>query len=202
MGIAMLEAAIGLIATQLNQALRSAFHVSEDLVVVSNLVDLNGNPPTTAGNKLVVFVANIERETVVAGQGMRAAVGGGERDAVAQTSAAVHLNLMLMFAANFGGNQYTEALKFIAATVAFFQGRALFDHHNSPDLDPRIERLVLDMESLDLSELAQLWGILGGKYVPSVLYRMRMISFDSGHITQVVPRVARALGSVTGGSGS
>jgi hypothetical protein len=195
----MLEAAIGLIAAQLNQALRSAFQVSEDLAVVSNLVDVNGNIPRSAGNKLVIFVANIERESVVAAQGARTAVVGGDRDAVAQTSAAVHLNLVLMFAANFGGNQYTEALKFISATVAFFQGRALFDHHNSPDLDPRIDRLVLEMVSLDLAELSNLWGMLGGKYVPSVLYRMRMISFDSAHITRLVPRVVRAQGSLTGG---
>jgi hypothetical protein len=198
----MLEAAISLIATQLNQALRTAFQVPEDLAVVSNLVDVNGNTPTAAGNKLVIFVTNIERETVVPAQASRAAAGAGDRDTFAQTSAAVHLNLMLMFAANFGGSQYTEALKFISATVAFFQGRTLFDHHNSPDLDPRIERLVLDMVSLDIGDLANLWGMLGGKYVPSVLYRMRMISFDSGHITQLVPRIGRAQGSLTGGLGT
>ena len=194
----MLDAAIGLIAAQLNQALRGAFQLSEDLVVVTNLVDVNGSAPAGATNKLVIFLANIERETVVAAQGMRAAVAGGDRDAVAQTSAAVHLNLMLMFAANFGGSKYTEALKFISATIAFFQGRALFDHHNSPDLDPRIERLVLDIENLDVAELSNLWGILGGKYVPSILYRMRMISFNSGHITNLVPRITRARGGVEG----
>ena len=194
----MLDAAIGLIAAQLNQALRGAFQVSEDLVAVTNLVDMNGSEPTSATNKLVMFLANIERDTVMASQGMRAATAGGGRDAVAQTSAAVHLNLMLMFAANFGGGKYTEALKFISATIAFFQGRPLFDHYNSPDLDPRIERLALDIENLSLTELSNLWGILGGKYVPSILYRMRMISFDSGQITNLVPRVARARGSVEG----
>lgn len=194
----MLEAAIGLIATQLNHALRSAFQLSEDLVVVTSLVDVNGSAPVNATNKLVVFLANIERETLMAAQGVRAAVAGGDRDAIAQTSAAVHLNLMLMFAANFGGSKYTEALKFISATIAFFQGRTRFDHHNAPDLDPRIDRLVLDMESLNVAELANLWGILGGKYVPSVLYRMRMITFDSGQITHLVPRITRARGDVEG----
>lgn len=194
----MLDAAIGLIATQLNQALRGAFQLSEDLVVVTNLVDVNGSAPVNATNKLIIFLANIERETVVASQGMRAAVASGGRDAVAQTAAAVHLNLMLMFAANFGGSKYTEALKFIAATIAFFQGRSFFDHHNSPDLDPRIERLALDIENLNVAELSNLWGILGGKYVPSILYRVRMITFDSGHITNLVPRIGRAQGSVEG----
>jgi len=194
----MLDAAIGLIATQLNQALRGAFQLSEDLVVVTNLVDVNGNAPVNAVNKLVIFLANIERDTLAASQGVRAATGGGERDAIVQTSAAVHLNLMLIFAANFGGGKYTEALKFISATIAFFQGRALFDHHNSPDLDPRIERLVLDIENLNIAELSNLWGILGGKYVPSILYRMRMITFDSGQVTHLVPRIARARGGVEG----
>ena len=194
----MLDAAIGLIAAQLNQALRGAFQLSEDLVVVTNLVDVNGSEPTSATNKLVMFLANIERETVMDSRGMRATVAGGNRDAIAQTSAAVHLNLMLMFAANFGGGKYTEALKFISATIAFFQGRPLFDHQNSPDLDPRIERLALDIENLNLTELSNLWGILGGKYVPSILYRMRMITFDSRQITNLVPRVARARGSVEG----
>jgi hypothetical protein len=194
----MLEAAIGLIAAQLNQALRSTFQLSEDLVVVTSLVDVNGGVPVNATNKLLIFLANIERETVVATQSVRPAVVGNDKDAVAQTSAAVHLNLMLMFAANFGGSKYTEALKFISATIAFFQGRARFDHHNSPDLDPRIERLVLDIENLKVAELANLWGILGGKYVPSVLYRMRMITIDSGQITHLVPRIARARGNVEG----
>jgi hypothetical protein len=194
----MLDAAIGLIAAQLNQALRGAFQLSEDLVVVTNLVDVNGSAPVNAANKLVIFLANIERETVMASQGMRAAVAGGDRDAIGQTSAAVHLNLMLMFAANFGGSKYTEALKFISATIAFFQGRALFDHHNSPDLDPRIDRLALDIENLSVAELSNLWGILGGKYVPSILYRVRMITFDSGQITNLVPRITRARGSVEG----
>jgi len=192
---AMLDAAIGLIAAQLNQALRSAFQLSEDPVVVTSLVDVNDSAPVIAANKLVIFLANIERETVVAVQGLRAAGAGG--DAVAQTSAAVHLNLMLMFAANFGGSKYTEALKFLSATIAFFQGRGLFDHHNSPDLDPRIERLVLEIENLKVPELSNLWGILGGKYVPSILYRVRMITFDSGHINQLVPRIGRARGGVS-----
>jgi hypothetical protein len=167
-------------------------------VVVTSLVDVNGGVPVNATNKLLIFLANIERETVVATQSVRPAVVGNDKDAVAQTSAAVHLNLMLMFAANFGGSKYTEALKFISATIAFFQGRVRFDHHNSPDLDPRIERLVLDIENLKVAELANLWGILGGKYVPSVLYRMRMITIDSGQITHLVPRIARARGNVEG----
>ena len=72
----MLEAAIGLIASQLNQALRSAFQLSEDLVVVTSLVDVDGGAPANASNKLAVFLANIERETVVAVE-RQPSVGGG-----------------------------------------------------------------------------------------------------------------------------
>lgn len=39
-------------------------------------------------------------------------------------------------------------------------------------------KLILDLESLKISELNQLWSMLGNKYMPSVLYRMRMITIQ------------------------
>lgn len=187
----MIDAAIGQIANQLNQALRRAFQVGEDLVVVSNLHEQDGSVATQVANKLAMFLVNIERESV---PGQTARGGSGAR--FAQASEPVHLNLMLMFAANFGGNNYTEALKFIASTISFFQGRPVFDHQNTPELDPRIDKLTLDIENLSLSDLSNLWGVLSGKYLPSVLYRMRMVSIDAGQISGFAPRVSRPATSV------
>lgn len=172
----MIDAAIVQIAHQLNQALRRNFQVAEDLVVVSSLHEHDGGLATHTANRIAVFLVNLERDTV-AGLSPRPIATG----ATLLQPAPVHLNMMLMFAANFGGTTYPEALKLLSATIAFFQSRPLLDHHNTPDLDPRIDRLVLDLENLPLGELSQLWGILGGRYLPSVLYRVRLISVDAGH---------------------
>ena len=185
-GLFMIDSAINQVASQLNQALQRQFMVAEDLVVVCNLHEQDGTVATQVANKVAAFLVNIEREAVpswpAAGQGV---------SRVALRHAPVHLNLMVMFAANFGGGNYPEALKFLSSTVSFFQGRPLFNHLNSPELDTRIDKLTMEIENLSVSDLANLWGVLSGKYLPSVLYRMRMLSLDSGQLQAQVPRVSR-----------
>lgn len=182
----MIDIAISHIAAQLNQSLRRNLQVGEDLVVVSNIVEQDGTLAQHVANKLVVSLVNIERDSL---PHRGTAHSGTSLGRMGQSPEPLYLNLLLMFAANFSGSNYVEALKFISATVAFFQGRPVLDHSSSPDLDPRIERLVLEIENLALSDLSNLWSILSGKYVPSVLYRVRMVAVDSSQISGQVSRI-------------
>ena len=182
----MIDTAIAQVASQLNQALKRQFMVSEDLVVTSNLHEQDGTVATQVVNKVAVFLVNIERESVPGGTH-----GGAAMLRSTLSAPPVHLNLMVMFAANFGGGNYPEALKFLSSIVAFFQGRPVFTHQNTPDLDPRIDKLTLEIENLSLSDLSNLWGVLSGKYLPSVLYRMRLLSLDAGQLTAQLPRVTQ-----------
>jgi hypothetical protein len=180
----MIDAALAHIAQQLNQSLRRAYLVAEDLVVVSSLHECDGGLATGTANRLALFLVNLQRDTV----------GGITPRASAQTRhlvqpAPVHLNLMLMVAANFGGSTYQEGLKLLSSALAFFQSRPLFDHHNTPELDRRIDRLVLDLENLDYSQLSQVWGLFGGRYLPSAVYRLRLITIDAGHSQGTLPAV-------------
>ena len=182
----MIDAAITQVASQLNQALKRQFMSAEDLVAVSNLHEQDGTVTTQAVNKVAVFLVNIEREAVPGGGG-----GGNGLQRVFAQAQAVHLNLMVMFAANFGAGNYPEALKFLSSTVSFFQSRPVFNHQNTPELDNRIDKLTLEIENLGLSDLSNLWGILSGKYLPSVLYRMRLVSIDASQITATIPRITK-----------
>ena len=183
----MIDVAIAQVASQLNQALRRQFMVDEDLVVLANLHEQDGTVATHIANKLVVSLVGVEREDL-SRQGMASGLLGSRAGLYPSP---VHLNLMVMFAANFSGTNYPEALKFISSTVAFFQGRPVFDGQNSPDLDRRLHKLTLEIENLNVSDLSNLWGILSGKYLPSVLYRMRLVSIDSDQITVQVPRITK-----------
>lgn len=179
----MIDAAIGLITSQLNQHLRGSLQAAEDVVVMSNLVEQDGNTPAHVVNRLSVFLVNIEREGVPVGSSPRL------ESRLSVSSVPLHLNLQVMFAANFGN--YRESLKFISHTIGFFQARPVLDHHNTPDLDARLDKLALSIESLSLSELSNLWSILSGKYVPSVLYKVRLITFDSSWLKGRLPAVTR-----------
>jgi hypothetical protein len=179
----MIDAAIGQIAAELNQFLKRTFDRSEDLVVVSNLLEQDGSVAPHVDNKVVVFLTNIEKETVQASIHSTPALNG-PRTLVA--SEPLHLNLYLMFAGCFSGSNYPEALKFIATTIRFFQANPVFDHHNTPELDRRIDRLALDVENLDIQQLSNLWGILSTRYIPSIMYKMRMVTIDADAVRSEV----------------
>ena len=183
----MIDVAIAEVSGQLNQALRREFPSgSEQRVVVCNLHGQDGTVAVEAAEKIVVFLVNVERESVP---------GGGIPDGTLARNLGrpepVHLNLMVMVAANFGGKNYDQALKQLSSAVAFFQARPVFNHQNSPGLDARIDRLTMEIENLSITDLSNLWGVLSGKYLPSVLYRMRLLCIDAGRLGAPPPRVTR-----------
>lgn len=174
----MINAAINQLAFELNESLQKTFSLDENIVVVSNTVEHDGSLPLQANNKVALSLINIERETYTQKGG---GFGGSfSRSVVGQEP--VYLNLYVMVSICFGGNNYLESMKFLSAAIGFFQRRPVFDHTNTPDLDDRIDRLALDIENLTIQDLSNLWGVLGGKYYPSVLYRVRMIAIDPGDI--------------------
>jgi hypothetical protein len=189
----MIDEAIGAIARQLNQSLRRVFQLDEDVVVLSNILEQDGSVASHASNKLAVFLVNIEKEALAFRQSPAGA--GAGRNVV--TRAPICLNLSLMFAANFAAAHYVEALKFISSTITFFQGRPVLDHENTPDLDERIEKLVLEIENLDTTSVSNLWGVLSGRYVPSILYKVRMIPIDAGEVTGLVTPISRPHAAVS-----
>lgn len=186
----MINSAISHLAGQLNQFLKRSFELNEDVVVVSNILEQDGSISPNINNKMVVILTNIEKDTVPYRQPMNGgAPGNGEYKRAGMTRPPLYLNLYLMFVANFGGGNYSEALKFISKTIGFFQHQPVFDQTASPDLDPRIEKLILDIENLSIQDLSNLWGLLSGKYLPSILYKVRMVSFDAEDIVGQVPTI-------------
>ena len=184
----MIAAALQHLTRELNASLRRGLALDADIAVLSHLVGPDGAPVPQAQEKLALFLVNVLRDTAA----VRAPTQRGGLSRLAQGQPPVHLNLMLMVAANFGGSNYGESLKLIAHAVAFFQSRPVFDQQNSPEMDRRIERLVVELEDLPTTDLSNLWGILGGHYLPSVLYRVRLLSIDAGLVNEQLPLVLRA----------
>jgi len=184
----MIDTAINYIANSTNQHLMRSFDLDEDVVVVSNILEQDGTVATHVNNKIVVSLVNIEKDSVPFRQ---QAVSGSASARNPVTNQAIHFNLYLMFASYFSGNNYQEGLKFISSTISFFQGQNVFDHQNSPGLDSHIDKLILDIENLDMNDLSNLWGILSGKYLPSVLYKVRMVSYDANALKGQTPGVSK-----------
>lgn len=97
----------------------------------------------------------------------------------------LRLNLHLLFSARF--KQYDQALRQLSHLLTYFQGHLQFTPDQYPGLDPRIEKLVLELQSPSYEHLNQIWAFLGGKQLPSVLYRMRMIILQDAETAAVQP---------------
>ena len=115
----------------------------------------------------------------------------------------VFLNFLLLATAT--QTKYNNALLYLSRVIRFFQSKNVFTHDNVLPAslvmdDPKnpldqLEtfKLILDFYSPTLEEVNHLWGTLGGKQYPSVLYMLRMIDLkfkvvqsESGLITEVV----------------
>ena len=101
-------------------------------------------------------------------------------DKTVQRNPNVHLNLYCLLAAN--KSKYNESLKYLSYVIQFFQFRNVFNHINDPSLDNNIDKLIMDLYTINFEQINHLWGTLGGKYFPSVLYKMRMIVIDEAFI--------------------
>ena len=184
----MIDSAINHIATELNQHLMRTFGLNEDVVVVSNILEQDGTVATHVNNKIVVSLVNIEKDSVPFRQQNVSSVGA-TRTVV--TNPPIYFNIYLMFASYFSGNNYQEGLKFLSNTISYFQGHDVFDQQNSPGLNRNIDKLILDVQNLDMNDLSNLWSILSGKYLPSVLYKVRMATYDSNAVKKQTPSVLK-----------
>lgn len=189
MCLLMIDAAISHIASELNQHLMRVFDINEDVVVISNILEQDGTVSTHINNKIVVSLINIEKDYLAY---RHKSPANTSALATTVTSPPLYFNLYLMFSSYFSGSNYQEGLKFISNTINYFQAQNVFDKNTSSGLDKSIDKLILDVENLDFSELSNLWGVLSGKYLPSVMYKVRMVIFDAKAIKKQTPKLSKA----------
>ena len=135
----------------------------------------SGNNSDNADKDIIISLINVEENRISRDPVNFTRVG----TSLLLKNPAVHLNLTLMFTALRSETAYGTALQNLQRVIQFFQAKYVFDHANTPLLDPGIEKLILEMITISFEQLNQLWAVLGGKYLPSVIYRMRMITIDS-----------------------
>jgi len=92
----------------------------------------------------------------------------------------VFLNIYLLIAANC--DTYDKSLRCISKTIEFFQGKMVFTHQNTlynrtnvafEDVDDF--RFNLRLYTPTFEEMNNIWGTLGGRQLPFVIYKVQLI---------------------------
>ncbi|MBO9584827.1 MAG: DUF4255 domain-containing protein [Flavobacterium sp.] len=95
----------------------------------------------------------------------------------------VNLNLFILFSAN--RDKYINSLKDISKIIEFFQGKKLFTQANTiynrnSSAMSNVDnfRFTVELYTPTFEELNYIWGTLGGKQLPSALYKVSMIQIE------------------------
>lgn len=175
----MIDLVVKIVASELNEFFRLKFGIKEDRVIISNLVNQDGSPSVKDENRIILSLILIQEEKIVSNvhQGV---------------SKPVYLNLYLLFSASFNEKLNTDALKFLTAVISFFQNKHTFNPQNTSNLSEGIDRLTFEITNQSIQEQSNLWSTLGAKYMPSILYKVRVIKIDENMLGPEIIDVSKS----------
>lgn len=180
----MIAKALTFVSDFLNHQIKMSYGIDENRVVISSLINPDGTITENIENKIVISVINLEHETTVNSSGNY--INGGNNN-FGKVSPPVYLNIYLLISANYDSGNYIEALKMLSTVIGVFQANTYFTQQKNPTMPSPLEKLTFEIFNLPINELSHIWSGIGAKYVPSIVYKVRMISIREDLITKEVP---------------
>lgn len=154
-------------------------YLNENTVALANIADANSDG-NSSGNfpDISLSLINIKEEFTL--KNIRNNHVNGT--SVTYKNPKVYLNLFVLFSLN--KSSYTESLKSLTKIIEFFQGKKVFTQANSnyEDVDGveniKSFKFITDLFTPTFEELNFIWGTLGGKQNPSVLYKITLLEIE------------------------
>ncbi len=197
----MIDSALTLIREELNEYIRMIPGNNDpSYVTLGNVANIESEDNAALQNTIILSLVNIEEEsTLKNGRTFQKQLNGAGR----QENLPIFLNLYLLFCSNFRDN-YANALIRLSQTIRFFQGKYAFNTRNTisptilsaindasnPDKDILAGlELYLNLYTMTFEQINHLWGSLGGKQIPFVMYKTRLVVIRESKFTEEVPLI-------------
>jgi hypothetical protein len=139
---------------------------------VSLALDNTLTGANSLAGKAILSLVNIEEDKVAKQQENYARTDS----TTLYKSPPLYLNMYILFSVN--KPEYDDCLKWLGHIIQFFQYQQVFTPVTHPNLDGKIPRIVADLYSMNFEQVNHLWSTLGGKYMPSVMYKIRQVTLD------------------------
>jgi hypothetical protein len=159
-----------------------ANYTSGNVVDLRSIVLPNGNINLDSNKHITVMLAGIEEERR---EGKRPYIIPTDDNRFLRLNPPIELDLLVLFAAH--SSDYETALRDLSDVVGFFQSNPVFDEQKFPSMNSGvsepgqkpwqlIERLSFRLCNFSFEQQNNLWAMLGGKYIPSALYKANMLT--------------------------
>lgn len=184
----MIDTALKHVVSELNDYLdvRSP-GMTSDRVQLLSLFEAPDTPNSAAIDRIVVSLVNVEQDAVYQSVDVFRRTNGE----IQRVKPEVTVNLYVLFIANM--KNYEEALKLLSQVISFFQLRSSFDYATIESLSDREGRLTFDLFSMSFEQMNHLWGALGAKYVPSVMYKVGLVGITDAQTEAEIPPITDIL---------
>jgi len=153
----------------------------EKSVVAENiaLIESQSENASNLENKVALTLLNINEEATLKNLPNHSY----ENSKTIYENSIINLNLYLLFSAN--RNAYINSLNDISKIIEFFQGKKLFTQANTIYNRNSVAmgnlgnfRFTVELYTPTFEELNFIWGTLGGRQLPSALYKISMIQIE------------------------
>jgi len=183
----MIAKTLGFLAAQLNDhmsaLLPDSHHVEHVIVGSMRGADGAAGPES---NKIVLSLLNLEREVTAPATAL------SRRGAFQRMAPALHLNLYVLVAVTFDSD-YGQTLRLLDEVLGFFQAKPDFLPQTAAGMPAELNRLSVEFVGMNLAELNNVWAVLGTKYLPSALYKVRMLTIQGERLSELLPGVRAAV---------
>jgi len=153
-----------------------------NIVDINSIVLPNGNINLDSNRHITITLAGIEEERR---EGKRPYILPSDDNKFLKLNPPVEINLFVLFIAH--STNYETALRDLSDVIAFFQANVVFDEQKFPNLNASvtepdikpwqlIERLSFRLCNLSFEQQNNLWAMFGGKYIPSAIYKMNLLT--------------------------
>ena len=181
----MIHSSLSFLKNQVNSflAIKDPLNTAGSLITpvsLTNIVDQENHLFNASGDHIFMTLINTEEETV--GKSQLPYLKTPD-DKLHVVNPEIKLNLYIQFAgfstiATGINPPYERAIQLLDQVIFFFQFRNVFTKNQYPDLlSAGIEKLIIEPVSLTFEQLNHLWATLGAKYMPSLTYKCRMLTY-------------------------
>jgi len=194
----MLEGSLAFIRSELLSYLNNDIQDGEVEVVLGNIALFETENANAINERIVITLVNIEEEsTLKNSRNVHYGLDGGVR----YTAQPIFLNLYLLFSCNY--NSYSTALQRLSNIIRFFQQRRKFDiksasgeqNENTFQEQEKEFKLIFELYTLTFEQINHLWGALGGRQLPSVMFKARLVKIEDSSIFKQGPPIQEVQGN-------
>ena len=178
---------ITFLKNDLNAFISNKLGVPGSFVLFTNLNNITENTQG-ADNKIIISIANIEEERMLKSPDNFTKTP----TEISYKQPPVWLNIICLFTYYTKSADDYEGIDLLANVIQYFQSKPRLDAISAviPANFPAIyEQIRAEFVTLNFEQTNYLWGLFGGKYHPSVIYKFRTIPVDNMDITPGGPPI-------------